>query len=335
MAVYTAIDDPEAYFQVKIYAGDSTNHAITLDGDTDMSPNMVWIKERDDDINHYLYDSVRGVGKRLQVNIDNAEGDTDSTWFASFDSDGFSIGSEDNINDTGDNYVAWCWKEASGIFDIDAYEGTGSARTEAHSLSAVPHLMIVKSRDGAYNWAVYHHKNTGASGSAEDEGLFLNLNNATDSSPVQWNDTAPTSSVFSLGTGNQTNRSGDSYIAYLWSEKQGFSKFGGYTGNGNADGPFIYTGFRPAMVIIKWVSGSNRWVISDNKRDIDNPVIGELNPDASTAEDTASTPFDFLSNGFKIRRTGDVFNNSGGTYIYMAWAEAPFVNSNGVPCNAR
>ena len=335
MAVYTTIDDPEAYFQVKIYAGDSTNHAITLDGDTDMSPNMVWIKERDDDINHYLYDSVRGVGKRLQVNIDNAEGDTDSTWFASFDSDGFSIGSEDNINDTGDNYVAWCWKEASGIFDIDAYEGTGSARTEAHSLSAVPHLMIVKSRDGAYNWAVYHHKNTGASGSAEDEGIFLNLTNATDSSPVQWNDTAPTSSVFSLGTGNQTNRSGDSYIAYLWSEKQGFSKFGGYTGNGNADGPFIYTGFRPAMVIIKWVSGSNRWVISDNKRDIDNPVIGELNPDASTAEDTASTPFDFLSNGFKIRRTGDVFNNSGGTYIYMAWAEAPFVNSNGVPCNAR
>ena len=335
MAVYTAIDDPEAYFQVKIYAGDSTNHAITLDGDTDMSPNMVWIKERDDDINHYLYDSVRGVGKRLQVNIDNAEGDTDSTWFASFDSDGFSIGSEDNINDTGDNYVAWCWKEASGIFDIDAYEGTGSARTEAHSLSAVPHLMIVKSRDGAYNWAVYHHKNTGASGSAEDEGIFLNLTNATDSSPVQWNDTAPTDSVFSLGTGNQTNRSGDSYIAYLWSEKQGFSKFGGYTGNGNADGPFIYTGFRPAMVIIKWVSGSNRWVISDNKRDIDNPVIGELNPDASTAEDTASTPFDFLSNGFKIRRTGDVFNNSGGTYIYMAWAEAPFVNSNGVPCNAR
>ena len=335
MAVYTAIDDPEAYFQVKIYAGDSTNHALTFDGDTDTQPDAVWIKERDDAINHYLYDSVRGVGKRLQVNIDNAEGDTDSTWFASFDSDGFSIGSEDNINDTGDNYVAWCWKEASGIFDIDAYEGTGSARTEAHSLSAVPHLMIVKSRDGAYNWAVYHHKNTGASGSAEDEGIFLNLTNATDSSPVQWNDTAPTSSVFSLGTGNQTNRSGDSYIAYLWSEKQGFSKFGGYTGNGNADGPFIYTGFRPAMVIIKWVSGSNRWVISDNKRDIDNPVIGELNPDASTAEDTASTPFDFLSNGFKIRRTGDVFNNSGGTYIYMAWAEAPFVNSNGVPCNAR
>ena len=332
MAVYTAIDDPEAYFQVKIYAGDSTNHAITLDGDTDMSPNMVWIKERDDDINHYLYDSVRGVGKRLQVNIDNAEGDTDSTWFASFDSDGFSIGSEDNINDTGDNYVAWCWKEASGIFDIDAYEGTGSARTEAHSLSAVPHLMIVKSRDGAYNWAVHHHKNTST---AEEEGIFLNLTNATDSSDVQWNDTAPTSSVFSLGTGNQTNRSGDSYIAYLWSEKQGYSKFGFYTGNGNANGPFIHLGFRPAWIMTKMTSGVDNWQICDNKRDPDNPVFSQFMPDSSDSANDGDAKVDFLSNGFKIRKSGASWNGSGSTFIYMAFAEAPFVNSNGVPCNAR
>jgi len=337
MSYTNGLDNPELYFQCKLYTGNGTaigsgGLAVTLDGSEDMSPSLVWIKERNSSVNHQIYDSARGATYRMYPDGSYDE-DQQTEGITAFNSNGFTIGNDANTNGSSDTYVAWCWKEsATAGFDIDAYDGTGSARTEAHSLSAVPHLMIVKSRDGAYNWAVHHHKNTST---AEEEGIFLNLTNATDSSDVQWNDTAPTSSVFSLGTGNQTNRSGDSYIAYLWSEKQGFSKFGGYTGNGNADGPFIYTGFRPAMVIIKWVSGSNRWVISDNKRDIDNPVIGELNPDASTAEDTASTPFDFLSNGFKIRRTGDVFNNSGGTYIYMAWAEAPFVNSNGVPCNAR
>ena len=239
-------------------------------------------------------------------------------------------------NASGVSYVAWNWKEsATAGFDIVGYTGTGSAKTEAHSLSAVPHLMIVKSRDGAYSWAVYHHKNTSA---PEDDVLFLDQNVATDSSPVQWNDTAPTSSVFSLGTGNAVNRNTDAYIAYLWSEKQGFSKFGSYTGNGNADGPFVYLGFKPSFLMTKRTDSTGNWFMFDNKRSTFNEIDGDyLEADLPSAEVTTSTAvdLDFLSNGFKIRNTSSSYNASGGTYIYMAFAEQPFVNSNGVPNNAR
>ena len=333
MAVYTAIDDPEAYFQIKLYAGDSTNHALTFDGDTDMQPNAVWIKERDAAINHYLYDSVRGVGKRLQQNVNALESDTDSTWFQSFDSDGFSIGSEDNINDTGDNYVAWCWKEsATSGFDIVTATGTGSAHTIAHSLSAVPHMIISKEKSGSVNdWTVYHQ---GITSAPETDSLILNETNAFQDNATHWNDTAPTSSVFTVGTGSVVNRTDSTYVYYLWTGIQGFSKFGSYIGNGNADGAFVYTGFRPLWVMIKQTGEARNWLILDNKRDTGNPNSTDLLANADDAEQT-NVRFDSLSNGFKLRLGSSASNKVSQNYIYAAFAEAPFVNSNGVPCNAR
>jgi len=342
---YTAIDDPEKYFQVKLYAGDSTNHALTFDGDSDMSPNWVLIKERDGTINYYNFDSVRGVGKRLQPNINAAEDDTDSTWFQSFDSDGFSIGSEDNINDTGDNYVAWCWKEsATAGFDIVLYTGNATARTISHNLSAIPKMIIVKTRStDDYNWIVYHGANTSA---PETDAIFLNTTDDTDDDATYWNDTAPTSSVFTVGTSGYSNKNTDNMLAYVFAEKQGFSKFGSYTGNSDNDGMFVYTGFKPAFVMTKAsenTSGSNNWFMADNKRHSVAPASGgtnfnvidrQLYANLNNADDTNSS-IDFLSNGFKWRRDGGDTNATGRTFVYMAFAEAPFVNSNGVPCNAR
>jgi len=327
---YTAIDDPEAYFQVKLYAGDSTNHAITLDGDTDMQPDFVWIKETDDAINHYVFDSVRGVGKKLSPNTSSAESDSDSTWFASFDSDGFSIGSEDNINDTGDNYVAWCWKEsATSGFDILTYTGTGSDASISHSLSAIPQMIIVKTRSATDGWHVYHES------MGNDKNIKLNLTAANYTSN-NWKKVDPTSSVFYLKSGTyDTNIDTRTYVAYLFAAKQGFSKFGSYEGNGNADGTFVYTGFRPAFLMFKNAdAGSSNWQIYDNKRHGYNSANELFRANANNAGADVD-PIDILSNGFKQLNTAASNNVSGQTYIYMAFAEAPFVNSNGVPCNAR
>ena len=329
---YTSIDDPEAYFQIKLYAGDSTNHALTFDGDTDMQPNAVWIKERDAAINHYLYDSVRGVGKRLQQNVNALESDTDSTWFQSFDSDGFSIGSEDNINDTGDNYVAWCWKEsATSGFDIVTATGTGSAHTIAHSLSAVPHMIISKEKSGSVNdWTVYHQ---GITSAPETDSLILNETNAFQDNATHWNDTAPTSSVFTVGTGSVVNRTDSTYVYYLWTGIQGFSKFGEYTGNGDTDGTFVYTGFRPAFLMIKRTDVQDNWNMYDSKRGY-NPDNAYVKANANTAE-ASDVDIDILSNGFKIRTTAAAVNAASGKYSFAAFAEFPIVSSNSKPTTAR
>jgi len=327
---YTAIDDPEKYFQVKLYAGDSTNHALTFDGDSDMSPNWVLIKERDGTIKYYNFDSVRGVGKRLQPNINAAEDDTDSTWFQSFDSDGFSIGSEDNINDTGDNYVAWCWKEsATAGFDIVSYSGAAATQTISHSLGVKPDFIIHKQRNATRNWPVYN------SVSGALKYLYLDVDNALAGGAGNnfTNDTEPTSSVFTVIDDGGVGADGGTYIAYAWASKQGFSKIGSYTGNGNADGAFVYTGFRPAFVMIKRTNGTDHWIIYDDKRLGYNGDNKNLFANEAAAEEEME--IDILSNGFKGRTTDDRVNGDGDTYVYLAFAEAPFVNSNGVPCNAR
>ena len=284
-----------------------------------------------------MFNSVRGVEKYLNSNSTIHEG-SDSNSLTAFGSDGFTVGTWDHVNGSSDPYVAWCWKEtADAGFDIVEFEGTGSARTISHSLSAVPHLMITKQLEnpggGSNSWNVYHHKNTSA---PETDYLILEDNSATTDSNIRWNDTAPTSSVFTVGTGNSVNQSGVDHIMFLWTEKQGYSKFGGYTGNGNADGPFIYTGFRPAWAMFKkYDSGTADWEIMDNKRAGYNDATYKLTANATNAENTYTGRLEILSNGFKIRTTGTGLNTSGGTYIYAAFAEAPFVNSNGVPCNAR
>ena len=331
---YTTIDNPELYFQTVLYSGNSTARDITLDGDEDMQPDLVWIKERDDTINHYVTDSVRGAPKKLSPNTTSTESAGDSAWINALNSDGFSVGNEDNINDTGDTYVAWCWKEsATAGFDIVSWSGTGSAQNVSHNLSAVPTMIIIKNRSAVVDWYVYNVNN------GNTHSLTLNTTSAK-AGPYSdnWNNTTPTSSVFTVGSSQSTGgSSGNNMIAYVFTDIQGFSKVSGkYTGNGNADGPFIYTGFRPAYLLVKNASSSGyNWEIRDNKRDPDNVIDYRIYADTSGADASGNPEFDFLSNGIKIKAAGNNYNKSGDTMVYAAFAEAPFVNSNGVPCNAR
>jgi len=354
MAVYTAIDDPEAYFQTVIYTGNDTNRTITLDADTDMQPDLVWMKDRDQAIYHRLTDSVRGVGKVLFTNVTNAEQDDEYGTVGSFVSDGFTIRVGANANSTwvGANentvkYVAWCWKAGGSAstnengsidssvsantdagFSIVSFTGTGSVVTIGHGLGTTPAMIILKNRTVAGDYWHAFHQSLGGT-----KVLYLNATSATATTSASWNDTNPTSTVFTNGSSTYTDSS--NYIAYCFAEKQGFSKFGKYTGNGNANGTFIYTGFRPAFVMIKRTDSAASWVMHDTKRATYNPAYKRLHAELADAEYTTSYGIDILSNGFKPIVTDAVWNASGGTYIYMAFAEAPFVNSNGVPCNAR
>ena len=327
---YTTIDDPEAYFQVKIWTGTGSSNALTLDGDTDMQPDLVWIKSRSDAQNNILTDAVRGTNKNLYSDATSAEATTTDN-ITAFGSDGFTVAGVGNeTNGSSKTYVAWNWKEsATSGFDIIQFTGNSTARTISHSLSAVPKMILMKNiTNGAAQWVVYH-VSTG-----NTQALYLN----TSATPTDvlgfFNDTDPTSSVFTVGTDTAVNGNTNGQICYAWSEKQGFSSMGSYIGNGNADGPFIWTnGMRPAMIIIKSATEVRNWRMFDNKRSAYNLTDEVLYPDLSNAEATGDSEIDMLSNGFKLRKTSD--NTSGETYIYMAFAEAPFVNSNGVPCNAR
>ena len=335
MAVYTTIDNPELYFQTKVHTGTGSELAVTLDGSENMQPDFTWFKNRTQTYSFRLFDSVRGVTKLLYSDIADAEG-TDAQGLKSWQSDGFTIGTDGGINTNTNSIVSWNWKEsATAGFDIVSYAGTGSAKTESHSLSAVPKLIIVKNRSAADAWQVYHGANTAA---PETDYLVLNTTAATADAADRWNDTAPTSSVFSLGDGVEVNTNTENYIAYCFSEKQGYSKFGSYIGNGNADGPFVYTGFRAAFIMWKGTASTQNWMLVDNKRDVSN-LGNSLNdvafPNSSQVPNDGETFLDVLSNGFKIRTTEAGVNSSGEVHIYMAFAEAPFVNSNGVPNNAR
>jgi hypothetical protein len=369
MAAYTTIDNPELFFQCKLYTGNSAHYitgdsqAITFDGSEDMSPNLVWIKSLTQggvgyNGNHCLFDSVRGTTKFLFGNETTVE--QTQSGVTAFSTDGFTVGPYDMMNDTGDAFVAWCWKagtafsndasatsvgntdssgSASSIagFSIAIYEGAGSSTdiVVKHGLSVVPSVMITRNRDDANSWAVYHHKNTSA---PETDYLKLDTNAATADQAEIWHDTAPTSAVFTAGDHSSSNRSGDSFVSYFWNEVQGFSKFGTYTGNNNADGPFVYTGFRPAFVMVKRTDSTGGWRMLDNKRNSYNGQYSTLVADTTEVDYTANDDFgntDLLANGFKIKLDFAQVNASGGSFVYMAFAEAPFVNSNGVPCNAR
>ena len=351
---FTTIDNPELYFQVKLYTGTGSSQAITLDCDEDMQPDWVWIKERDDTSAHNAYDSVRGVTKYLYVD-ENGTQVTDAGSLTAFGSDGFTVNNDVYINESSSTYVAWCWKagtafsndaSATSVGSIDSsgsinttagfsiinFTGNGTAgATVAHGLSAVPKWILVKvhTSDTAYDWRLYH----GSLGATKN--MIFNDNSAVATATNKWNDTAPTSSVFSLGDTSGTNESGSGIIAYSFAEKQGYSKFGSFKGNSNADGAMIWLGFRPSLVIIKRSDSSGQsWSIFDSKREGYNVDNDPLYVDTSDAEGTTDA-LDFLSNGFKIRANRIDLNASGSTYIYMAFAEQPFVNSSGVPANAR
>ena len=337
---FTTIDNPELYFQVKTYTGNGGTLAITLDGSEDMSPNFVWIKERNLTSSHALTDTVRGNTKKIKTDDSDAE-ETNTNLITSFDSDGFTLGDNGNANQSSSQtYVAWCWVEsATAGFDIVSYTGNSSDGTTtqdiSHSLSAVPHWILVKNRADATNFAVYHKGNTS---SPETEIIYLNVTNATADDNAFWGDTVPTSSQFRVGGDNGVNGNSDAMIAYLWSEKQGFSRFGSYTGNGDNNGTFVFTGFSPAFIMIKRSDSTGQWGMNDTKRDFndeygnDNSVFAD-NHQVETS--SGSLNVDFLSNGFKLRSDNNEYNNNGGSYFYMAFAEAPMVNSNGLPSNAR
>ena len=353
---YTTIDDPSAHFQTEIYAGSgSDDKVVTNSGNSELQPDWVWIKKRAGGTAraHQLYDSSRGVTKLLHSNSDGAES-TQSAGLTAFGSDGFTVGDDDGIGANTATYVAWQWKANGGTttsfnesgnnpggtiqtnttagFSIITTTGTGATGTIAHGLGAVPHWWISKQRSNAENWAVYHVSNTSA---PETEILTLNTTDATADNANAYNDTAPTSTNLTVHTKNEVNTDGRTYVHYVFAPIQGYSKFGSYTGNGNADGPFVYTGFKPAWLIIKRTSSSGDWLLWDNKRDTSNVTDAVLKPNSNAAENTGYWYIDFLSNGFKIRATDAEINQSGGTLIYMAFAEHPFVSSKGVPVTAR
>jgi hypothetical protein len=337
MAAYTTIDNPELYFQTKIYTGDGNDDRnIVFDvTDTSLQPNMLWSARRDSADNLSLYDSVRGDGKELRTAETGAQYDRSDN-IQALNSNGFQVGTDGQVNASGGTYVSWAWKEsATAGFDILTFEGNSTDDTDiSHNLSAVPHWIICRNIDSAKDWCVYHHKNTSA---PETDLLVLNTTAATSDSNDKWSDEAPTSSVFTVGDSSQLNASGDTSIAFLWSEKQGYSKFGTYEGNNNASGPYIFLGFKPAWFMTKKSNGSKDWNIYDNKRSDSgggNPNDQYLEANNAAAEQSGQD-VDFLSTGVKIRSTSSEVNGDDNTFIYMAFAESPLVNSNGVPNNAE
>ena len=383
---YTDIDDPSIYFQTVLWTGDGAadTRTISFDGNSNMQPDWVWHKQRDDTYGNHVFDSSRGFGanKELVTRGSFVEGDTSNFntgangYVNAAASNGFVVkkgtGGTGNvyINQSGDSHVAWNWKANGGTtatndasstgvgtidsviqanttagFSIVTYTGTTSAGSIAHGLGAVPKMIIVKNRqDGAENWAVQ-------SPTASDpwtDYMYLDLPNALDDNAGLWNDTAPTSTVFTIGTSGVVSQA-ENHVAYCFAEKQGYSKIGSYVGNSNADGTFVYTGFKPAWIMIKHTGsfGGDQqyatWGIWDNKRATSNVVTQATMLTANNAyvegnrgNNSSSTlvALDMLSNGFKIRNTSYEVNQSG-TYIYMAFAERPFVTSKGTPTTAR
>ena len=350
---YTPIDKSSDYFNTVLYTGNGGTQTISGVG---FEPDWTWIKVRSTSDNHSLEDQVRGANKTLKSDTTGAEFSSGTVQISSWNSDGFALGSADGqTNGNGQTYASWNWKAETSFsnsagangatiastgsvnqdagFSIVSYTGSGSNATVCHGLGSTPKILIVKNRDATENWLVYSSKLTGTS------YIRLNLSDAKGTASAVWNNTDPTSSVFTVGIDGAVNANGNNIIAYCFAEKQGYSKFGSYVGNGNTDGPFVYTGFKPAFVICKITSGTDQWVLYDNKRDTFNVTEQILRPNISGAEGTESgAKMDLLSNGFKLRGSGGGIgqtNNSGGSYIYMAFAENPFVTSTGIPATAR
>jgi len=336
---YTDIDDPSVYFQTTLYTGNGGTNAITNTGNSDLQPDWIWFKRRDGADNNILFDVVRGVTKGIYADLTNPQ-DNLADSLASFNSDGFTLGADTgsggSINGNSETMVAWQWKEtADAGFDILTYEGTGSIQTEAHNLGVKPDMIMVKnidSSDPPFNWRVYH------SSLGAGVALKLNSTDAISDDPGYWGDTEPTSSVFSIKDSGETNNNNQTYIAYLFAAKQGYSKFGKYTANAIVDGNFIFTGFKPAFILIKSSNepqAGQSWFIYDSSRDPGNTATQTIQANVNTGEQTNVAPIDILSNGFKLRTNTGRINGSNGEYIYMAFAESPFVTSTGVPTTAR
>ena len=350
---YTTIDDPSAYFQALAYTGNSGNgHAITNDGNSDLQPDLLWIKNRDVGYSHALYDSSRGTGKVLRPNGTNTEA-SPTNGVNVFGTNGFSVGSAADVNE--DTLVAWQWKANAGStvsntdgdltstvqfnstagFSIVTY--TGKSPIEpldvGHGMGEVPDVIIVKNRSSSRLWAVYHKETT-----APAAKRYIQLNTSTygeQTNSTLWRNEAPTTTVFKTGENASVNQPNENLVAYCWKERQGFSKFGKYVGNGSTNGTFVYTGFKPAWIMCRRIDGGgNSWDMHDSARDPFNPSGRTFYANTDGAELTGNN-VDLLSNGFKQRDTSANRNGSGNTYVYMAFAENPFTTSTGIPTTAR
>ena len=354
---YTTIDDPGLFFKTVLYTGTAATNSITGVGFT---PDFVWFKGRSTGISHQLYDTVRGNASALVSSSDAAAIDATGDGFTSLDADGYtfnSSGGGGNVNGSGTAYVAWNWKggttavpsggtitpsavsfSAAAGFGIYKYAGTGSGATVAHGLGVAPVVVIIKNLGATANWAVYNnHIEASNGGVANTTWLVLNQNVASQSNDSgRWNATSPTSTTFSVGLSyDQNNKSGDDYIAYAFTPVQGYSKFGSYAGNGSTDGQFVYTGFRPAYIMVKrWSSTAAGWAIFDSKREGYNGDNEYLVAETD-AGGGAGTYLDILSNGFKPLTSDGEWNDGSSKYVFMAFADSPLVNSEGIPTNAR
>tara|TARA_R100001463_G_scaffold136093_1_gene200640 strand:- start:2212 stop:3252 length:1041 start_codon:yes stop_codon:yes gene_type:complete len=344
---YTTINDPSTYFQTQLFTGTGSSLSVTNTGNANLQPDWVWIKNRDISASHVLTDTTRGATKSLFSDQDSGQA-TETQQLTSFNSDGFTVGTSNNVNGNGNASVAWQWKANGGTtssngagsitstvqanttagFSVVSYVGNGvNGASVGHGLTAIPSVIIFKRTDGVRNWMVYHQA------IGPTKATFLDLSAAADTDSVYFSNTAPTSGIFYLGTNNKGNGDGTAYIAYCFAEKQGYSKFGSYTGNGSADGSFVYTGFSPAWVVVKRTDSGNNWHMHDNKRAPYNSNNKTLYPNLNNPE--ATEDFDMLSNGFKLRESGGGYNADGGTYIYMAFAQNPLVATNDVIALAR
>ena len=342
---YTTVNKSSLHQNTVLYTGNNTGQSITGVG---FQPDLVWNKSRGNTESHNVWDAVRGTTKGLVTNA----GDAESTWatgLTSFDSDGFTVGSLDSLNDNSLNFAAWCWK-ANGAgsantdgsinstatsanttagFSIVKYTGTGSNATVGHGLGVAPKMILIKGVAATW-WFVYH------AGIPTPTTAKLNLNtngHNNDAQASYWNSTAPTSSVFSLGTEGSVNSSGADYIAYCFADVDGYSRMGSYKGNSSStDGVFCYTGFKPKFLILKRANGDDWWGLYDSIRSPYNVTKERIYPNTNDAGADV-TNVDFLSNGFKLRTTDGAINATGGTYIFMAFGQS-LVGSNNVPCTA-
>ena len=348
---YTTIDDPSEYFHTQLYTGNGTDdRSITNDANAgDFSPDFLWLKNRTSGNGHALVDTTRGATKVIRSQVNNAE-ETEANGIQAFETDGFQIGTSGLVNTSSNNYVAWQWKCNGGTtstntdgsqnttvqvnstagFSIVKRTGTGSAgATYGHGLGVEPEVIINKGLN-SNEWYSYF-KAMGAG----THWISLESNGARVDDANMWNDTDATSSVFTVGNSGGSNGSGVEYIAYCFHSIKGYSKFGSHTGNGSTDGTFVYTGFRPSFILMKSFTSAENWLIYDNKRDSFNVTDEALLPNSSSASGGSANAMDLLSNGFKFRSSAGSLNGSSQTYLYMAFAEHPFVSSKGVPVTAR
>jgi hypothetical protein len=347
---YTTINKGSSYYNGKLYTGTGASLANTGIG---FKPDFVWIKARSTTGSHAVYDINRGVQNQIVLET-NTAATTQTQGLTSFDADGFTVGTLGTVNTASTTYNSFNWLAANTTasntsgsitstvsanqtsgFSVVTYTGNGTAgATIGHGLGAIPQLIIVKRRNGATNWAVYSKAAGGGT-------VFLSIQTtaAPAADSTYWNDTDPSSTVFTVGTVANTNGNTNTYVAYCFANVKGFSRFGSYTGNGGTqNAPFIYTGFKPAWILVKRYDTTGSWYVFDNNSSPFNVATQYLITETTAAEATGTSTtqqMDFLSNGFKLRSSGNGANASAGTYIYMAFAENPFVTTGGIPVTAR